>query len=1274
MNKFIRFSSSFIMALALVLTFLFLPTDQLGLETKQARATGEITVTKTAELSQFNQDLSNQKFLYTITIQNGDTPYAAPLTLTDVLPPELVCLGTSNPNSSKWWHDSAGCQRFGVANYVMDSSDIFFAGEQATLVFEVTPALTTDQASLVNGNLTLYGPALPRPINGTSLVNPVVNAPAWFIQKTVSPTPAVQMGELLTYSLHVGNSGHYAMLFNAGDTYTVTETLPAEVTAVSWTDLPSAVGYVINNAPQFSWVFTSPGALIPDSFIAVNPLTIAVRVNSGLTVGDVIINRNYNVFGGRNVYTGAVGQPISVTVTAPVTVSLTKQADRATVKPGEWLTYTITVMNETTSQGAITNLYLTDLLDANTTYKSYQTSLPNTVCTPISATSIGCAIADAIAPGQAVALSIGVQANFPLPNGTILTNIYTATHNDPNVVILPPSPLAVNTTVQSAPILDIKKTASASVVKVGEPLTYTIRYTNTGDATATGVVITDVFEDGFGLNVTTQTFMIGSLSPMTGNNTGNTAFTVIVPDTFQLTNTVWLDSAEGVTANDSISTAVIKAGPDLQLSKLTTASSFRPDDFITYTFRFTNNSNMTAIGTYLEDNLPANSSFQDSLSSPLWAYTGGNTYRKDIGQLLPGSIGLVNFVVRVNTPWPTDSPTLVNTGVITYDTQGRFYDDTPFNNIATHTLQVAPPELMLLKSVAQTVQSGDILTYALTYLNDLTSPQQANGVVITETLPPNTTFQNEPSGWQAVGLNQYRYEVGDLPIGTAGVVSFVVKVAPGLPVGLVIANSASIGAMQSVAPFTTTATTTISPSPNLAIRKTTKSLFVQAGDIITYTLAYSNRNLPIAQGVVISEAVAQYTEFMTGTLGWQAVGGNEYSYPVGDVAKESGLITFVVRVADILPDEVRWLTNTVTIRSDSIEADPSDNLAMLVIPVYNPKTSPFLITKSDGNIAVQAGDLLVYTLTYTNKGAVVTTGLVITETVPAYTSFLANPATPDWHCHNGAPEGSICTHVVPDLAIGQSGQITFSVAVDRPLPDSLRQIVNTALIGNGVGDIGLASKKTKIFKPTWVYLPIIRRAKPVTLDLVVSQVEVSNLQPRTGESVVLKVTITNGGTAPIAAPFWVDLYLATAPLEPTVNQAWDEAFSDSLVPLGVGWKVYPPFNSGLVLTNLVPNDPLEPTKNYSNFIPNGLGQWEQSWKGVPLHNYFRQAGTYYLYVLVDSHGVSYGAIAEDNEANNLAGPIIIQVSGEPLPFAPKTIMVDNSAASVKPQPRPTVEP
>src|SRR2546428_11396252 len=81
-----------------------------------------------------------------------------------------------------------------------------------------------------------------------------------------------------------------------------------------------------------------------------------------------------------------------------------------------------------------------------------------------------------------------VPVHSPLASGTSITN---ATYSIDSNETAPVAGAAVSTTVSSAPLLSVSKTDSPDPVAAGGNLTYALSYSNTGNANATGVVLTD---------------------------------------------------------------------------------------------------------------------------------------------------------------------------------------------------------------------------------------------------------------------------------------------------------------------------------------------------------------------------------------------------------------------------------------------------------------------------------------------------------------------------------------------------------------------------------------------------------------------------------------------------------------------------------------------------------------------------------------------------------------------------------------------------------------
>jgi uncharacterized repeat protein (TIGR01451 family) len=139
------------------------------------------------------------------------------------------------------------------------------------------------------------------------------------------------------------------------------------------------------------------------------------------------------------------------------------------------------------------------------------------------------------------------------------------------------------------------------------------------------------------------------------------------------------------------------------------------------------------------------------------------------------------------------------------------------------------------------------------------------------------------------------------------------------------------------------------------------------------------------------------------------------------------------------------------------------------------------ISKTDGGITASPGGLITYTLAYSNSGELSAAGVVITETLPANTTFNA-AGSPGWQQVNATNQ---YTYTVGSLSPKASQNIAFTVSVNNPLPAGVTTITNTTQIGDD-GNNGsdadsqnnTASKITPIFivDPVFnTFLPVIRK-------------------------------------------------------------------------------------------------------------------------------------------------------------------------------------------------------
>ena len=246
--------------------------------------------------------------------------------------------------------------------------------------------------------------------------------------------------------------------------------------------------------------------------------------------------------------------------------------------------------------------------------------------------------------------------------------------------------------------------------------------------------------------------------------------------------------------------------------------------------------------------------------------------------------------------------------------------------------------------------------------------------------------------------------------------------------------------------------------PDLSLTKSDGGASVAPGGTVGYTLTYANAGNGGATGVVLTETVPANTTFNAGasTAGWvcspDSNAGSTCTLAVGALAAASGdqTATFAVTVVGPAPAGVSQIANTASIADDGAnggDPTPGDNSSSDTTPLTG---APDLsLTKSDGGASTTPGGTVAYTLTYANSGNRGASGVVLTETVPANTTFAAGSSTAGWFCTPDASAGSTCTLAIGGLAAGSGDQTaTFAVTVVDPAPAGLTQISNTASIAD----------------------------------------------------------------------------------------------------------------------------------------------------------------------------------------------------------------------------------
>jgi hypothetical protein len=227
----------------------------------------------------------------------------------------------------------------------------------------------------------------------------------------------------------------------------------------------------------------------------------------------------------------------------------------------------------------------------------------------------------------------------------------------------------------TAPSIDVTKTGP-DTAKVGDEITYTIGFTNTGSGT-------------LGLCTGNDPLLGGPLGVFVDGVTRDFPYTVQVSDPDPLLNTATITcDVEGFDnqASDSASHSVDLIDPSIDVTK-TGPDSAKVGDEITYTIGFTN----TGSGT-------------------LGTCTGNDDVLGPLGVFLPGVTRNFLYIVQVG-----DLDPLVNIATITCDVEGF---DNQASDSASHSVDLIDPSVALAKECTpDPVAVGATINWAITVNN-----------------------------------------------------------------------------------------------------------------------------------------------------------------------------------------------------------------------------------------------------------------------------------------------------------------------------------------------------------------------------------------------------------------------------------------------------------------------------------------------------------------------------------------------------------------------------
>ncbi|MFC3494660.1 isopeptide-forming domain-containing fimbrial protein [Glycomyces rhizosphaerae] len=989
------------------------------------------------------------QFDYAITVANAGPSTAAGVAVTGTLPAGLDfvagddCTATG-PSLTCTTIDSlaVGAQTVHTVTVAIDPA---YTGSGADLVSTATamPATADPDSADNTGTATVPTESVAAPSADVSLAN------------TVLSSDPVIPGQTFDYRLTIHNAGPSV----AGD-IAVTDTLPASLAFVSGAGCTGSAEY---------------GATVTCAMIdslAVDgdvEYTLTVRLDPAYsgTGSDVfstaaVAPATADPDGANNSGTATV--PGGTTATPQASVSIAKAATGSATAGGTG-EFTVTVANAgpSTAQAVTVN----DTLPDGLTFVA-ATGAP---CTAAGA-AITCDL-DALAPGDQTDITITVDTDAAVPDGTVLTNTAEVTTSTANTS--GDTTAGADIAVNAEAGLSLAKSPPTAMT-AGETAVFTFTVNNDGPSDATDVTIAAELDPqlsyvsavGATCAADTALMLTCDVGSVDDGATASVDLTVLVAaDTAagtRITTSATLATATDNTSTDTTAEATgppVNTSADLSMLMVPLRSTpVAPGETFPYRLRVTNNGPSDATNPVVADQLPAALSF---VSSPGGCTGDAGVYRGAVvtcqaGATLPaGDFAGFTILVKLHPALTGTGSRIVNRATATSDTPDpESANNTAGARLPTGAAAAPRADLSVAKTLTSTdpVTAGDTFNYTITIAN--AGPSAAAGFTFTDTLPePLSWVQSVPpaAACRADGQTVACATSARIPVGFSHSYTLTVALDPDYTGnGSDLVNTAAITsatADPNSGNNTTTATAPASVDASADLMLTTGFAAypespIAPGETTDILLSLNNYGSSSAADPVVTETLPLELAFdssESGCAGEVGVYGGTVTCATVDALDPGEAAAFIVtvRLDSEYVGDGSDIEGIAVLSASSDDADPQNNTAVATMAggVTAPD-SDVQITKSAPD-AMVAGEEAVWTITVANDGPSTATGVTITDDLDPRTAFVsASPAV----C---SATGQRVTCDIGSLEPDSSFTVDLTVAVDGDV-DSGDIIANTASV------------------------------------------------------------------------------------------------------------------------------------------------------------------------------------------------------------------------------------
>uniref|UniRef100_UPI001364C521 DUF11 domain-containing protein n=1 Tax=Streptacidiphilus albus TaxID=105425 RepID=UPI001364C521 len=569
-----------------------------------------------------------------------------------------------------------------------------------------------------------------------------------------------------------------------------------------------------------------------------------------------------------------------------------------------------------------------------------------------------------------------------------------------------------------------------------------------------------------------------------------------------------------------------------------------------YTVTVTNNGPSDAKGLVVTDALPTMLKFVSASDSCTAA--GQNVTCPKLATLTAKTSKSYTITVQLDPAYTGDGSDVRNQAKVATDTTdpdltNNTSDATtgglPGPNPAPTPNPPAPvkADVAITKKAASTtpVAAGESFDYTVTVTNN--GPAQATGLLVTDALPTMLKFVSASDGCTTAGQNVTCPKLGTLAAKASKVYTIKVQLDPAYAGdGSDVKNQAKV-ATDTTDPDLTNNTSDAStgglPGPNPAptpnppapvkadvaiTKKAASTTPIAAGESFDYTVTVTNNGPSQASGVLVTDALPAMLKFVSATDGCTAAGQDVTCPKLATLAaKASKSYTITVQLDPAYAGNGSDVKNQAKVATDSTDPDLTNNTSDAStggLPGPNPAPTPnppapvkadvAITKKAASTTPVAPGGTFDYTVTVTNNGPSLASGLVVTDALPAALKFVSASDS----C-TAAGQNVTCPKLAT-LAAKASKTYTITVQLDPAYTGDGSDVKNQAKVATDSTDPDLTNNTSDASTgglPGPNPAPTPNPPAPVRADVAITKKAVSTTPVAPGGTFDYTVMVTNNG-------------------------------------------------------------------------------------------------------------------------------------------------------------------